>query len=142
MFEVSKYLSISKDLEHVGIKSFHCFVMPNEDLLLYGTEVQGVRDLLVIVSVPGTQSSVAVNVARQLLYRALQGHHQCVPTFSLGEDSKVELQGLAGKNLQKNTRFGTHMLRDKANIAQPTCLVSTGLELKVERIAGITMTYT
>lgn len=58
MFEGRKYLSISKDLEHVSIKSVHCFIIPSEDLLLYGAEVQGVRDLLIIVSIPGTQAGV------------------------------------------------------------------------------------
>lgn len=55
---MSKYLSISKDLKHVGIKSFHGFVISSEDLLLYGAEIQGVRDLLIIVSISGTQSKL------------------------------------------------------------------------------------
>jgi hypothetical protein len=64
---VSKYLSIPKDLKHVSIESLHCFVIPNEDLLLYGAEIQGVRDLLIIVSISGTQSKPLVGALASFL---------------------------------------------------------------------------
>lgn len=61
VFQVSeKYLSIPKDLKHVSIKSLHCFIITNEDLLLYGRKIQGIRDLLIVLSIPGTESQVSV----------------------------------------------------------------------------------
>lgn len=54
--DAGRYLGVPEDLEHVGVESLHGFVVAGEELLLYGGQVQGLGDLLVVVGVPGTQS--------------------------------------------------------------------------------------
>lgn len=98
MFEVSeKYLSIPKDLEHVSIKSFHRLIITSKDLLFYGAEIQGIRDLLIVFSISKIpRSGVLIQYPQHL------SETQMTPTnvnllFLWGEVQKWSCQCLSGR---------------------------------------------
>lgn len=78
--------------------------MAGEDLPLYGGQVQGLGDLLVVISIPGAESQ-GVNLAHSTRIENSRDSHICELTFSLGGGSKGVLPELVGKNLQKTARF-------------------------------------
>lgn len=46
------YLSVAEHFEHVCVEGLHGLVVAGEDLLLDGAQVQRVRHLLIVLTVP------------------------------------------------------------------------------------------
>lgn len=63
---IASYLSIAEYFEHVGVKRLNGLVVPSEDLLLNGAQVQRVRHLLVVLTVPDGKKAKALVSTNQL----------------------------------------------------------------------------